>query len=280
MPRSYVRPHHRRNGAFRTTRVRGHYRTIGPVGAPVGAPGCLVAVAVLVALAVVSSVLAAAVAGLASLTAAILSLPLWLLIPATLVVAVAVGGIIWAAAEWYRADREQKAAQRRAQEEAARQAWLHQQAEAERVRQAWLAKLRTLEGLRALTPTEFEHAVGQMLVAHGYRDVTRTGGAGDLMADLTCTSADGRRAVIQCKRYGPESPIGSPEIQKFIGMVTVHHRAHLGIFVTSSSFTEPAKRLGEQHRGYLQLVDGDLLAVMMQRVQATPVQGHAPQPPG
>ena len=51
-------------------------------------------------------------------------------------------------------------------------------------RQAHLDRLRTLEGLIALTPTEFEHAVGEMLSAQGYRKVQVHGGAGDLAADL------------------------------------------------------------------------------------------------
>ena len=37
-------------------------------------------------------------------------------------------------------------------------------------RQAHLDRLRTLEGLIALSPTEFEHAVGEMLSAQGYRE--------------------------------------------------------------------------------------------------------------
>ena len=147
--------------------------------------------------------------------------------------------------------------------------WQRQQqlAYAEQQRQQRLTRLRTLEGLLALTPTEFEHAVGEMLRAHGYQNVQHTGKAGDLSADLTCTMSDGRRAVVQCKQYAPSNLIGSPELQKFIGMMTVHHHAQVGMFFTTSDFTKPAKELAQQHAHYLWLYDGIQTAQMMQALR-------------
>jgi restriction system protein len=143
--------------------------------------------------------------------------------------------------------------------------WQASRARAEQARLAELARLRTLNGLLALSPTDFEHAVGKMLTWYGYRNVARTGGAGDLAADLTCTAPDGRKTVVQCKRYTPGNSVNSPTIQSFIGMVTVHHRAQLGLFVTTSSYTRPALDLAQQHHSYIQLVSGDQLVAMMQR---------------
>lgn len=143
--------------------------------------------------------------------------------------------------------------------------WRSSRKRAEQERLAELARLRTLNGLLALSPTDFEHAVGRMLAWYGYRNVTRTGGAGDLAADLTCIAPDGRPTVVQCKRYTPGNPVNSPAIQTFIGMVTVHHRAHLGLFVTTSSYTRPALDLAQQHHPYIQLWSGDQLVAMMQR---------------
>jgi restriction endonuclease Mrr len=154
-------------------------------------------------------------------------------------------------------DRRMRAAQ-------ARQA---QAAAAEAARQAHLAQLHTLSGLLALTPTQFEEAVGQMLTAYGYRNVQRTGGAGDLAADLTCIAPDGRNTVVQCKLYAPDHTVGSPVLQTFIGMVTVHHRAGLGLLVTTSGYTKPAMDLARQHAAYITLLDGPQVAQMMQRVQ-------------
>ncbi len=53
--------------------------------------------------------------------------------------------------------------------------------------------------------------------------------------------------VIQCKRYAAGNRIGSPAIQTFIGMVHVHHKADRGIFVTTSSYTDGARKLAHQH---------------------------------
>ncbi|HZC08096.1 MAG TPA: restriction endonuclease [Ktedonobacterales bacterium] len=117
---------------------------------------------------------------------------------------------------------------------------------------------RTLEALRALTPTEFELTVGAFLQRNGYRDVRHTGGGGDLAADLTCRDAGGARVVVQCKRYCARSAVTSPEMQLFIGMIYTHHRADYGIFVTTSTFTQPARALAQQHG--IRLLDGAALA--------------------
>jgi restriction system protein len=140
-------------------------------------------------------------------------------------------------------------------------------------RQERLARAQTLEGLLALSPTEFEKMVGECLRAQGYRDVRHTGGAGDLAADLTGIAPDGRAVVVQCKRYAPGKLVGSPEIQRFLGMLVVHHRAQLGLFVTTSSFTQPARALAAQHQAYLQLVDGAGIAEMA-RALAVGVTPH------
>jgi restriction system protein len=112
----------------------------------------------------------------------------------------------------------------------------------------------TLAQFLALSPTEFEHAVADVLRAHGFASVRVTGGSGDLAADITCRGPDGRFTVVQCKRYAPGASVGSQEIQSFIGMIHVHHRADAGIFVTSSNFTLPATKLAREHG--LTLVDG------------------------
>jgi hypothetical protein len=138
--------------------------------------------------------------------------------------------------------------------------------EAERIRQAEISRRKTLDGLLSLSPTEFERAVGAMLVTYGYSHVKHTGGAGDLAADLICFDSDGNRIVVQCKRYAVNNLVGSREVQMFIGMAQVHHRATRGLFVTTSDFTQPARTLGNSHREFLTLIDGKLLTKMMQRL--------------
>jgi restriction system protein len=121
------------------------------------------------------------------------------------------------------------------------------------------ASLKTLGDVLTLTDREFEELVADLMRLSGYARVTRVGGAGDLCADITAYDRDGNLVVAQCKRYAPDKKVGSPEIQKFLGMVNVYHRAKKGIFVTASTFSEPARKLAEASSGMLLLVDKDQL---------------------
>jgi restriction system protein len=136
---------------------------------------------------------------------------------------------------------------------------------ARRLRRRRFRKLQTLGNLLALTPTGFELAVADLYRALGYRRVEQVGKAGDLGADVVCRDPAGRSVVIQCKRYSPGHRVGSKDIQHFIGMVSVHHRADHGIFVTTSDYTDAATDLAKMHR--LELVDGGGLARRVEQVQ-------------
>jgi len=122
---------------------------------------------------------------------------------------------------------------------------------------------RTLGELRSLTPTQFELFVAQLLQDLGYRQVKHTGGPGDLAADIICRDGNGLLTVVQCKRYAPSHHVGSPEVQQFIGMMTVHHHADRGMYVTTSSFTQPAINLAKQHN--VTLIDGVALTAQLSR---------------
>ena len=110
------------------------------------------------------------------------------------------------------------------------------------------------EHLHALSPHEFEAYVRDLLSSLGYRDLRLTGGAGDLGVDIWARTPQGRTAAIQCKRYAPGKNIGSPMIQTFIGMQKIHHRADVGLFVTTSGFTRDAMKLAQAHG--IGLIDG------------------------
>ncbi len=117
--------------------------------------------------------------------------------------------------------------------------------------------------LLALTPVEFERAVAHLLQDLGYREVRHSGGPGDLAADITCRDSRGRTVIVQCKRYAPGARIGSRDIQSFIGMLSVHHHADRGIFVTTSEFTPPAKKLANEHD--VELIDAARLKELVAR---------------
>lgn len=118
-----------------------------------------------------------------------------------------------------------------------------------------LRRTRTLVGLLALSPEDFEVAIGELFRSLGYERLRRVGGAGDLGVDLIGRDPDGRPVIVQCKRYGLQNRIGSPAIQSFLGMV-VHHGAERGIFVTTSGYTAPAIDLARNAAVPITLIDG------------------------
>lgn len=140
--------------------------------------------------------------------------------------------------------------------------WRYQRRKGRIERQRFHAK--NLGELLVLTPSEFEHVIGSLLSSLGYRNVIVSGKAGDLMADITCQDAQGRLVVCQCKRYGPGNRVGTPEVQAFIGMRHVHYGAAEGIFVTTSTFSTPARSLAQKHR--ITLMDGATLTTYMQQL--------------
>ncbi|CAL9339954.1 hypothetical protein SUDANB6_00250 [Streptomyces sp. enrichment culture] len=98
----------------------------------------------------------------------------------------------------------------------------------------------------ALGPDEFEHAVAALCVRDGCRETEVVGGAGDLGADVLAVAPDGRRVVIQCKRYGDGTTVGSQDVQRFGGTCFAVHRADVAVVVTTSGFTAPALDYAEQ----------------------------------
>lgn len=115
----------------------------------------------------------------------------------------------------------------------------------------------TLDRLYALTPPQFEVVVAMMLERSNYTQVEVVGGSGDLCADIKAISEKGELVVVQCKRYGSKKRVSSGEMQQFLGMITIHHRADKGIYVTTSSYTKQARELGED-KG-IELIDSECL---------------------
>ncbi|MFF0160571.1 restriction endonuclease [Streptomyces sp. NPDC005263] len=98
----------------------------------------------------------------------------------------------------------------------------------------------------ALDPDEFEEATAALCERDGCSDVEVVGGAGDLGADVLAVAPDGRRVVIQCKRYGDGHRVGSQDLQRFGGTCFTVHEADVAVVVTTSDFTEPAVEYAEQ----------------------------------
>jgi restriction system protein len=110
---------------------------------------------------------------------------------------------------------------------------------------------RRLTELGDRTGRRAEELVADLLRRDGYTDVQRTGGGGDLGADVTGRDPAGRRVIIQVKDYS--RPIGSPALQTFNGTAWSVHGADRALFVTTSSFTAAAVAFAASQR--IELVD-------------------------
>lgn len=109
----------------------------------------------------------------------------------------------------------------------------------------------------ALTPEEFEEAIAALCERDGCSDVEVVGGAGDLGADVLAVTPDGRRVVVQCKRYDESHRVGSQDLQRFGGTCFTVHEADVAVLVSTSDFTAPALEYAQQC-GIL-CVDGEAL---------------------
>ena len=135
-------------------------------------------------------------------------------------------------------------------------------------------RIRTLDQLLAMSPTRFEQAVASLFRDLGYRRVRTVGRSGDLAVDIECRDAKGQPLMIQCKRYAPARKVGSRDVQTFVGMIFMHHRADRGVFVTTSSFTKPAVGLARDQG--IERIDGRRLATLLaQGPAAASVEGRS-----
>ncbi|MDH6125053.1 restriction endonuclease [Kitasatospora sp. GP82] len=113
-------------------------------------------------------------------------------------------------------------------------------------REVQAARSRHIAGYLTMDDKEFERALAFLCERDGCRNVQVVGGAGDLAADVIATVPDGRRIVIQAKRFAPTTKVGSPDVQKVNGTYRDVHGGHLAAVVTTSVFTKSALAFGKQ----------------------------------
>lgn len=130
---------------------------------------------------------------------------------------------------------------------------------------------RSIAVTDSMTGTQFEHYVARLLRASGCRRVKVCGGAGDLGADVVGYAPDGRRLVVQCKRY--KGKLGSPDVQRFAGTVRDVHRADVALLVTTGFATQPAIAVARRCR--ITLVARPALA-RWAATQILPIPGWEP----
>jgi len=114
---------------------------------------------------------------------------------------------------------------------------------------------RTVAVTDVMSGSQFEHWVARLMRASGCRRVRVSGGSGDMGADVTGYAPDGRRLVVQCKRYSAK--VGSPEVQRFAGTARHIHDADVALLVTNNYLTAQATDVAR--RCHISVVDRDSL---------------------
>lgn len=128
-----------------------------------------------------------------------------------------------------------------------------------------------LDRVLAAPPAFFESLIVTLLLRMGYggsreeagRSVGKSGDGGiDGVIDQDPLGLD--RVYLQAKRYKLDLPVSEPEIRAFSGSLGAA-KASKGVFVTTSSYTRPAREFAERHPFKMVLIDGKQLATLMIR---------------
>lgn len=154
--------------------------------------------------------------------------------------------------------------------------WLHarNRAQAERLAaaqyayQLQLARSHEVARYHMMGDREFEEALAFLCARDGCAHAQRAGGRGDLGADVIAFAPDGRKIVLQAKRYVPTNKVTGPDLQKFGGTCFSVHGAHVAAVVATSTFTKQAHQYAA-HLG-IRLFDADALAAWASRTGPAP----------
>jgi restriction system protein len=119
---------------------------------------------------------------------------------------------------------------------------------------------RTLNAFHRMTPARFERAIAEL--AQKDPSVTRAtavGQANDRGMDVLVHLNDGRRILIQCKKYRPGNNVGSETIQTINGVYQDIHHCHEAAIVTTATFTRAAVDTNTMLPQPIRLINGDAL---------------------
>ncbi|MCP4362767.1 MAG: restriction endonuclease [Chloroflexi bacterium] len=111
-----------------------------------------------------------------------------------------------------------------------------------------------IEELYALNPYEFERYVADLFRRKGYR-VKLRGRRGDNGVDLMLTQANGKQAIVQCKRY--RNTIGPDIVRELYGTL-MHERVAHAFLVTTADISHSARTWAQGKP--MTLIDGAVLA--------------------
>jgi len=121
--------------------------------------------------------------------------------------------------------------------------------------------------LQQMDPYEFEHFVADLWERMGWETSVSTESA-DKGIDITAQKSTPyeQLVLIQAKRYGPNTTVGSPEIQQYASLKHQQSGVDKVLMVTTNAYTQQACELAEQLN--VKLIDGDDLVGLIDQQDA------------
>ncbi|MER6913393.1 restriction endonuclease [Streptomyces sp. NPDC000594] len=109
------------------------------------------------------------------------------------------------------------------------------------------SRSRSLEQVDYLHHQEFEELTAWLLERDGHAIERRTGGPGDMGADVIAVSPSGQRVVVQCKHVGTSGrSMGNGALHGLNGTARPVHKADIVIAVTNGGFARQGRRFAEE----------------------------------
>lgn len=118
--------------------------------------------------------------------------------------------------------------------------------------------LTGVDALYALSPGEFESFVGRVFKKRGYKIHLR-GKSGDMGVDIEVRRPNGKKAVVQCKRY--KHTVGPDTVRELYGTL-IHERASHAFLVTTADISDSAQEWAKGKP--MTLIDGKTLVEIAQ----------------
>lgn len=122
----------------------------------------------------------------------------------------------------------------------------------------------TIDELYALSPYEFEQYVADLFRRKGYQ-VSLRGRSGDNGVDLLITDRQGKRAIVQCKRYRKTI---SPDVVRELYGTLMHERVAHAFLVSTASISNSAREWAQGKP--MTLIDGRALVQVAQTLNRLP----------
>jgi restriction system protein len=127
-----------------------------------------------------------------------------------------------------------------------------------------------LQALRQMDPYEFEHLVADVWAEKGWTTEVSTA-SNDAGVDVTAVREFPytQKILIQAKRYGEDTTVGSPEVQQYASLRQHENDIDAAVIVTTSSFTQAGKDMAD--RLNVKCIDGQALLDVIRGAQAESV---------